>query len=152
MSPIWISKPIFSSVEVAMACWYFNIVLCFSEYSRLASHMVQWAFWRWSDSCVIQNHHAAGRQVLWPFDSFQNRVSADQNHMAQLWVDFFAKVTSLLFDVNYKFNNGNFAFIIAYIYILLATCCLGAEVQKNTIIWKSTPFLLKDQCISCFPA
>ena len=151
MSPIWISKPIFSSVEVAMACWYFNIVLCFSEYSRLASHMVQWAFWRWSDSCVIQNHHA-GRQGLWPFDSFQNRVSADQNHMAQLWVDFFAKVTSLLFDVNYKFNNGNFAFIIAYIYILLATCCLGAEAQKNTIIWKSTPFLLKDQCISCFPA
>ena len=83
ISPIWISKPIFSSVEVAMACWYFNIVLCFSEYSRLASHMVQWAFWRWSDSCVIQNHHA-GRQGLWPFDSFQNRVSADQNHMAQL--------------------------------------------------------------------
>ena len=26
--------------------------------------------------------------------------------------------TSLLFDVNYKFNNGNFAFIIAYIYII----------------------------------
>ena len=83
MSPIWISKPIFSCVEVAMTCWYFNIVLCFSEYSRLASHMVQWAFWIWSDSCVIQNLHA-GRQGLWPFDSFQNRVSADQNHMAQL--------------------------------------------------------------------
>ena len=64
---------------------------------------------------MIQNHHA-GRQGLWPFDSFQNRVSADQNHMAQLYADSFAKVTSLLFDVNYKFNNGNFAFIITYIY------------------------------------
>ena len=36
--------------------------------------------------------------------------------MAQLYADFFAKVTSLLFDVNYKFNNGNLAFIITYIY------------------------------------
>ena len=66
-----------------MACWYFAVVLCFSEFLRLASHMPQWAFRRCSDSCVIQNHHA-GRQGLWPFDSFQNRVSADQNHMAQL--------------------------------------------------------------------
>ena len=65
---------------------------------------------------MIQNHHAPGRQGLWPFDSFQNRVSADQNHMAQLYADSFAKVTSLLFDVNYKFKNGNFAFIITYIY------------------------------------
>ena len=65
---------------------------------------------------MIQNHHAAGRQGLWPFDSFQNRVSADQNHMAQLYADSFAKVTSLLFDVYYKFKNGNFAFIITYIY------------------------------------
>ena len=38
--------------------------------------------------------------------------------MAQLYADFFAKVTSLLFDVNYKFNNGNLAFIITYIYII----------------------------------
>ena len=29
-----------------------------------------------------------------------------------------SKVTSLLFDVNYKFNNGNFALIITYIYII----------------------------------
>ena len=39
--------------------------------------------------------------------------------MAQLLADFFAKVTSLLFEVNYKFNNGNFAFIITYIKQLL---------------------------------
>ena len=60
-----------------------------------------------ADSCVIQNHHAAGRQGLWPFDSFQNRVSADQNHMAQLYADSFAKVTSLLFGVNSQFINGS---------------------------------------------
>ena len=58
MSLTLISKPIFSCVEEAMACWYFAIVLCFSEYSRLAGHMVQWVFLRWSDSCVIQNHNA----------------------------------------------------------------------------------------------
>ena len=54
-----------------MACWYFAIVLCFSEYSRLASHMPQWAFRRWSDSCVIQNHQLLGGKCCGHLTAFK---------------------------------------------------------------------------------
>ena len=40
--------------------------------------------------------------VMLAVDSCQNRD--------QLSVDFFAKDTSLLFEVHYKFNNGDFSF------------------------------------------
>ena len=40
--------------------------------------------------------------VMLAVDSCQNR--------AQLSVDFFAKDTSLWFEVNYKLNNGDFSF------------------------------------------
>ena len=59
-------------------------------------------------------------------DSGQNRVYADEYHMTVSWVqvtsfqliagstrlqvDFFATVTCLMFEVNYKLINGSFAF------------------------------------------
>ena len=73
--------------------------------------------------------------MLWSTDSCQNKVFADQYHMtvlqvqfsthqvyvfflsypldfnwsqAQLQMDFFAMVTSLLLEVNYKFISGSF--------------------------------------------
>ena len=89
--------------------------------------------------CVRPSVHTSVATVismLWSTDSCQNRVVADQYHMtvlrvqfsthqgyvcfwsypldlnwsqAQLQMDFFAMVTSLLLEVNYKFISGSFA-------------------------------------------
>ena len=88
--------------------------------------------------CVRPSVHTSVATVismLWSTDSCQNRVFADQYHMtvlqvqfsthqgyvffwsypldfnwsqAQLQMDFFAMVTSLLLEVNYKFTSGGF--------------------------------------------
>ena len=86
--------------------------------------------------------------MLWAVDSCQNRVSADQFHMAQLQVDFFAKVTSLLFKVKIIINliMGTLPlnlYIITYNFISYKLPRVLR--QKDTIIWKYTSSRLKDQ-------